>query len=78
VSELGWIQEWILRYKNYAHFILWILFSRRDKASAALFFRHNTQLGPPYQVLVDTNFINFSIRNKVRLLESHGGARHSV
>jgi rRNA-processing protein FCF1 len=32
-----------------------------------MFFKHNTQLGPPYQVLVDTNFINFSIRNKVRL-----------
>ena len=26
----------------------------------ALFFQYNTQLGPPYHVLVDTNFINFS------------------
>jgi U3 small nucleolar RNA-associated protein 24 len=34
--------------------------------SSALFFKYNTQLGPPYQVLVDTNFINFSIKNKVR------------
>ena len=33
---------------------------------SALYFKYNTQLGPPYQVLVDTNFINFSIRNKVR------------
>jgi hypothetical protein len=33
--------------------------------SSALFFKYNTQLGPPYQVLVDTNFINFSIKNKV-------------
>lgn len=33
--------------------------------SAALFFRHNTALGPPYQVLVDTNFINLSIQNKL-------------
>ena len=31
----------------------------------ALFFQYNTQLGPPYHVLVDTNFINFSIKNKV-------------
>lgn len=31
-----------------------------------MFFKYNTQLGPPYQVLVDTNFINFSIKNKVR------------
>ncbi|KAE8696167.1 Glycosyl transferase family 1 protein isoform 1 [Hibiscus syriacus] len=33
--------------------------------SSALFFTHNTSLGPPYRVLVDTNFINFSIQNKV-------------
>lgn len=38
----------------------------RDKVSSALYFKYNTQLGPPYTVLVDTNFINFSIRNKVR------------
>ena len=39
---------------------------RVEKVSSALFFKYNTQLGPPYQVLVDTNFINFSIKNKVR------------
>lgn len=33
--------------------------------SSALFFKYNTALGPPYQVLVDTNFINFSIKNKI-------------
>ncbi|KHN36518.1 rRNA-processing protein FCF1 like [Glycine soja] len=32
--------------------------------SSALFFQYNTALGPPYRVLVDTNFINFSIQNK--------------
>jgi hypothetical protein len=37
----------------------------REKTSAALFFKYNSQLGPPYQVIVDTNFINFSIKNKV-------------
>ncbi|KAI9180475.1 hypothetical protein LWI28_005159 [Acer negundo] len=35
--------------------------------SSALFFTHNTALGPPYRVLVDTNFINFSIQNKLDL-----------
>ncbi|KAJ0110734.1 hypothetical protein Patl1_00532 [Pistacia atlantica] len=35
--------------------------------SSALFFKHNTALGPPYRVLVDTNFINFSIQNKLDL-----------
>jgi len=33
-----------------------------EQTSTALFFQYNTQLGPPYQVLIDTNFINFSIR----------------
>ncbi|KAI5345739.1 hypothetical protein L3X38_013616 [Prunus dulcis] len=35
--------------------------------SSALFFKYNTALGPPYRVLVDTNFINFSIQNKLDL-----------
>ncbi|XP_028754721.1 rRNA-processing protein FCF1 homolog [Neltuma alba] len=34
---------------------------------SSLFFAHNTELGPPYCVLVDTNFINFSIQNKLDL-----------
>ncbi|KAF7833815.1 rRNA-processing protein FCF1-like protein [Senna tora] len=34
---------------------------------SSLFFTHNTELGPPYRVLVDTNFINFSIQNKLDL-----------
>lgn len=38
--------------------------------SSSLFFRYNTSLGPPYQVLVDTNFINFSIQNKLELIKS--------
>jgi U3 small nucleolar RNA-associated protein 24 len=33
-----------------------------EQAVSALFFQYNTQLGPPYYVLLDTNFINFSIR----------------
>ena len=32
-----------------------------EKQKVGLFFEHNTQLGPPYHVLIDTNFINFSI-----------------
>lgn len=37
----------------------------RPQVSSALYFTHNAALGPPYRVLVDTNFINFSIQNKV-------------
>jgi U3 small nucleolar RNA-associated protein 24 len=33
-----------------------------EQAVSALFFQYNSQLGPPYHILVDTNFINFSIR----------------
>lgn len=33
-----------------------------EQANTGLFFQYNEQLGPPYHVLVDTNFINFSIR----------------
>ena len=38
--------------------------------SSALFFQYNTQLGPPFRVLVDTNFINFSIKNKMDIVQS--------
>jgi U3 small nucleolar RNA-associated protein 24 len=41
-----------------------------DQAVSALFFQYNTQLGPPYHILVDTNFINFSIRNKMDIVRS--------
>mmetsp|Transcript_8527 Transcript_8527/g.15442 ORF Transcript_8527/g.15442 Transcript_8527/m.15442 type:complete len:197 (-) Transcript_8527:1327-1917(-) len=30
-----------------------------------MFFQHNTALGPPYHILLDTNFINFSVANKL-------------
>ena len=41
-----------------------------DQGISSLFFQYNTQLGPPYHVLVDTNFINFSIRNKMDIVRS--------
>ncbi|XP_033054674.1 rRNA-processing protein FCF1 homolog [Trachypithecus francoisi] len=37
---------------------------------SCLFFQYNTQLGPPYHILVDTNFINFSIKVKLDLVQS--------
>ncbi|CAI2177580.1 19777_t:CDS:2 [Funneliformis geosporum] len=40
------------------------------QVASSLFFRHNTALGPPYQILVDTNFINFSIQNKLELVQA--------
>lgn len=40
------------------------------KPSSALFFSYNTQLGPPYHIILDTNFINFSIKNKLDIIKT--------
>jgi hypothetical protein len=45
-----------------------------EQAVSSLFFQYNTQLGPPYHVLVDTNFINFSIRYVATGVESRFAA----
>ena len=34
-----------------------------------LYFSYNTQLNPPYQILIDTNFINLSIQYKIDLFQ---------
>ncbi|PRT53673.1 rRNA-processing protein FCF1 [Wickerhamiella sorbophila] len=39
------------------------------QVSSALFFQYNEAIKPPYQVLVDTNFINFSIQKKLDLVK---------
>ena len=41
-----------------------------EKQKVGMFFEHNTQLGPPYHVLIDTNFINFSIQHKLDIFKS--------
>ena len=40
-----------------------------EVAASSMFFQHNSALGPPYRVLVDTNFINFSLQNKLELVQ---------
>ena len=42
----------------------------KPKSSSALFFSYNTQLGPPYHIILDTNFINFSIKNKLDIIKT--------
>ena len=32
--------------------------------------RYNTALGPPFRILLDTNFINFSLQNKLDIMKS--------
>lgn len=41
-----------------------------DVVPTALFFSHNEQLGPPYYVIVDTNFLNMCVKNKLEPIES--------
>ena len=41
-----------------------------EQTPSALFFKYNEQLGPPYHVIVDTNFINFSIKNKLDIVQA--------
>ncbi len=35
-----------------------------------MYFSYNTALGPPYQIVMDTNFISFSIQNKMDIFKS--------
>eukprot|EP00295_Goniomonas_pacifica_P025092 CAMPEP_0175943272 /NCGR_PEP_ID=MMETSP0108-20121206/25456_1 /TAXON_ID=195067 ORGANISM="Goniomonas pacifica, Strain CCMP1869" /NCGR_SAMPLE_ID=MMETSP0108 /ASSEMBLY_ACC=CAM_ASM_000204 /LENGTH=88 /DNA_ID=CAMNT_0017268209 /DNA_START=104 /DNA_END=371 /DNA_ORIENTATION=- len=35
-----------------------------------MFFTFNPALGPPYHILIDTNFINFSIQNKLDVMKA--------
>lgn len=43
--------------------------TEKPQQSSALFFSYNTQLGPPYHIILDTNFINFSIKNKLDIIK---------
>ena len=37
--------------------------------SSSLFYTYNMNLGPPFRILLDTNFINFSIKNKMDIID---------
>jgi len=40
------------------------------QASSSLFLNYNTSLGPPYKIIMDTNFINFSMKNKLDIMKA--------
>lgn len=44
--------------------------THKPKASSGMFFSHNMALGPPYRILLDTNFINFSVQNKLDIVKA--------
>ena len=59
------------KVKNcYTDIFLLINISYRPQVASSMFFQYNSALGPPYHVLVDTNFINFSIQNKLELVKA--------
>lgn len=41
-----------------------------EKNPSHMYLRHNTSLGPPYHILIDTNFINHILQNRLELVES--------
>lgn len=43
--------------------------NRAPAVSSSMFFAYNAALGPPYHILMDTNFINFSIKNKLDIVQ---------
>jgi rRNA-processing protein FCF1 len=49
---------------------LWLLAVSSAQTSSAMFFKYNTSLGPPFHIIVDTNFINFAIKNKLDVVRS--------
>ncbi|VDN43992.1 unnamed protein product [Gongylonema pulchrum] len=36
---------------------------------SAMFLKYNTDLGPPFHVIVDTNFVNFSIKYRIDMMQ---------
>lgn len=44
--------------------------NEKPQQSSALFFQYNTQLGPPYHILIDTNFVHYSIKNKLDIIKN--------
>ncbi len=64
-------EDWLVVFKMLSLFFFFFFFSQISKVRqypAHLFFSYNTSLGPPYHVLMDTNFINFSIQNKIDIV----------
>ncbi|GAA6001449.1 hypothetical protein JCM10207_006672 [Rhodosporidiobolus poonsookiae] len=43
--------------------------NRVDAMPTSLFFAHNEALVPPYRVIIDTNFINLSLENRMDIVK---------
>lgn len=52
----------------FAHSLHFCLIHSSPQVASSMFLAHNAALVPPYRVLIDTNFINFSLQNKLELV----------
>ena len=43
---------------------------RTEQMPSSMFLTYNHALGPPFHILLDTNFINFSMQNKLEIIPS--------
>uniref|UniRef100_A0A8C6GFY0 rRNA-processing protein FCF1 homolog n=1 Tax=Mus spicilegus TaxID=10103 RepID=A0A8C6GFY0_MUSSI len=68
--SLLWICFFCSKEKDRLNLWSYFLSPFSPQHPSCLFFQYNTQLGPPYHILVDTNFINFSIKAKLDLVQS--------
>ncbi|VDN58363.1 unnamed protein product, partial [Dracunculus medinensis] len=37
--------------------------------SSAMFLQYNDQLGPPFHVIIDTNFVNFAVKYRIDIIQ---------
>lgn len=44
--------------------------THKPQVTSSMFLSENRSLGPPYRILVDTNFINFSVMNKLDVIKA--------
>ncbi|KAG0372189.1 rRNA-processing protein fcf1 [Mortierella sp. AD032] len=63
----------VVRHMQGTHILQELYTIRRQRknepqVASSMFFNYNSALGPPCCILVDTNFINFSIQNKIEQL----------
>ena len=57
-----------MRSRHHAGWLTIPLRRHSAPVPTALFLSHNESLAPPYRVLVDTNFINLSLENRLEMV----------
>lgn len=63
-------KEMDLQKKRENHVNAHIKVKEIEQNPVHMFFSYNKSLGPPYHIIIDTNFINLSIQNKIDLFKA--------